>query len=89
MPMTGPPLQVQPVFSAWRKDMASHGGSAVSANSLRPTALIDAKPLWREGRFQHRLNYLSYGIRPRQRYKSAPTLRKNQIGATRQPIKQS
>jgi len=34
--------------------------SAVSANSLRPTALIDAKPLWREGRFQHRLNYLSY-----------------------------
>jgi len=29
MPMMGPPQQVQPIFSAWRKDMASDDGSAV------------------------------------------------------------
>jgi hypothetical protein len=43
MPMIGPPQQVQPIFSAWRKDMASDDGSAVSENSLRPTVLIAAK----------------------------------------------
>jgi hypothetical protein len=29
MPMVGPPRQVQPIFSAWRKDMASDDRSAV------------------------------------------------------------
>jgi hypothetical protein len=29
MPMMGPPRHLQPIFSAWRKDMASDDGSAV------------------------------------------------------------
>jgi hypothetical protein len=49
MPMMGPPQQLQPIFSAWRKDMASDDGSAVSENALRSTALIAAKPP--EGKF--------------------------------------
>jgi hypothetical protein len=49
MPMMGPPQQVLPIFSARRKDMASDDGSAAPENSLRPTALIAAKPP--EGRF--------------------------------------
>jgi hypothetical protein len=36
MPMMGPAQQVQPIFSAWRKDMASHDGSAVFRKLLAP-----------------------------------------------------
>jgi hypothetical protein len=36
MPMMGPPQQVQPIFSAWRKDMASDDGSAVFRKLLAP-----------------------------------------------------
>jgi hypothetical protein len=56
MPMMGPPQQVQPIFSAWRKDMASDDGSAVSENALRPTGLIAAKPP--EGKFSTLLQLL-------------------------------
>jgi hypothetical protein len=36
MPMMGPPRQVQPIFSAWIKDMASDDGSAVFRKLLAP-----------------------------------------------------
>jgi hypothetical protein len=36
MPMISPPQQVQAIFSAWRKDMASDDGSAVSEKLLAP-----------------------------------------------------
>jgi hypothetical protein len=49
MPMMGPPRQVLAIFSAWRKDMASHHGSAAPENSLRLNALIAVKPP--EGKF--------------------------------------
>src|SRR5258708_28561804 len=57
--MADPPQQRRPTFLAWRKDIANRNGRAVSENVVRANPLmIAAKPLWREGRFQHRLNYL-------------------------------